>query len=61
MAIGIWPNLDKDLLQSFKWGQLTMDWVIHKTLWEEGSEQALRMEALQRGWDSFLGTFIQMC
>lgn len=34
MAIGIQLNIVGDLLQGFKWGQITVDWVIHKTLWE---------------------------
>lgn len=41
MAIGTQLNLD-DLSQDFKWGLVTLGWVIHKTSWEEGSELGLK-------------------
>lgn len=55
MAVGVQLNIDGDLLQGFEWGQITVDWVIHKILWElKESELGLRIEALRRGRDSFL-------
>lgn len=56
--MGVQMNLDEDLLQDFKWGQVTVDWVIHKI--SRRRDLGLKDGDTLGGRDSFVYAFTQL-